>query len=440
MTRANTYPTICFSAFVLWLTVIVMDGPLLLAAGIPDASNFFLPAHILFLLVIGLFCPPAIFRTLAPVNCVLTVILTLSIPLAGWPVNHYLLVAAGACGAFVAINACTALRQSPAPLLSAACGLVIANILFIPFGIWADDGVVLFAAATLPLLSIPVLVRHLPEPEPAPDTPRLWHYLFFIFIFQIISGLMYAFIMPAYQDSAILPGFELLFYMGGIGAAYLLAREKRDLAMVLAVILGMVAFTLLQGGNPAWINLGMFAMMGGAGIIDLVFISVLLSAAAPIRGFGVGLAVFCAGILGGKIIGVYYSDMTGAIIMTGHLVLNLSVIALYFHGRQYYTAALSEPEALLPKSECVPIPPIDTDLVMPDNQNTAADPIPEHWRMLLSEREYEVFKMVAAGRTYRETGHELEISESTVKTYMSRIYEKVGVKGKKQLFDKLKKS
>ncbi|MFW6429162.1 MAG: helix-turn-helix transcriptional regulator [Desulfosalsimonas sp.] len=42
-----------------------------------------------------------------------------------------------------------------------------------------------------------------------------------------------------------------------------------------------------------------------------------------------------------------------------------------------------------------------------------------------------------AGRTYRQTAAELDISESTVKTYMHRIYEKMGVSGKKNLFEKL---
>ncbi len=63
--------------------------------------------------------------------------------------------------------------------------------------------------------------------------------------------------------------------------------------------------------------------------------------------------------------------------------------------------------------------------------------MPDHLRLLLSEREYAVLERALAGRTYRETACELEISESTVKTYMYRIYEKMGVRGKKKLFEVL---
>jgi DNA-binding CsgD family transcriptional regulator len=48
-----------------------------------------------------------------------------------------------------------------------------------------------------------------------------------------------------------------------------------------------------------------------------------------------------------------------------------------------------------------------------------------------------VLRGVARRRTYKQVAHELGISESSVKTYMHRIYEKSGVSNKRQLLARL---
>ena len=57
---------------------------------------------------------------------------------------------------------------------------------------------------------------------------------------------------------------------------------------------------------------------------------------------------------------------------------------------------------------------------------------------VLSERENEVLCGVLKGLRYREIASEMDISESTVKTYMKRIYEKTETWGKKALLKSLK--
>ena len=61
--------------------------------------------------------------------------------------------------------------------------------------------------------------------------------------------------------------------------------------------------------------------------------------------------------------------------------------------------------------------------------------MPDHLRLLLSNQEYRVLAGSLAGKNFRQIATELSLSESTVKTYMRRIYEKMGVKDKKQLFE-----
>ncbi|MFO7766700.1 MAG: helix-turn-helix transcriptional regulator, partial [Pelovirga sp.] len=60
-----------------------------------------------------------------------------------------------------------------------------------------------------------------------------------------------------------------------------------------------------------------------------------------------------------------------------------------------------------------------------------------HLRLLLSERELLVLNQCLKGTTYKEIAADLDISESTVKTYMKRICDKLGVTGKRHLLQRL---
>lgn len=54
-------------------------------------------------------------------------------------------------------------------------------------------------------------------------------------------------------------------------------------------------------------------------------------------------------------------------------------------------------------------------------------------RDVLTPREIEIARMVAAGLPNREIGEKLFISEGTVKTHLHSVYEKLGLKGRMQL-------
>jgi DNA-binding NarL/FixJ family response regulator len=47
--------------------------------------------------------------------------------------------------------------------------------------------------------------------------------------------------------------------------------------------------------------------------------------------------------------------------------------------------------------------------------------------VMLSERELDVLRLLADGRTNAEIGHLLDLSSETVKTYVQRLYTKLGV-------------
>ncbi len=117
----------------------------------------------------------------------------------------------------------------------------------------------------MPLAAIPAPHLRLPAVNAAFGTATLLRYLPFIFLFQIVSGLIHAFMMPAYAGLTCLPGSELVFYITGAAASRRIASANPDPAMVCEVVLGMVALTNLQAGDsPIAIYTGMFMIMAAA--------------------------------------------------------------------------------------------------------------------------------------------------------------------------------
>ncbi len=59
--------------------------------------------------------------------------------------------------------------------------------------------------------------------------------------------------------------------------------------------------------------------------------------------------------------------------------------------------------------------------------------ITEHAHELLSDREYEVFRLIASGKTVSEVAEALKISVTTVSTYRARILDKMQLKNNAEL-------
>jgi two-component system, NarL family, invasion response regulator UvrY len=79
-------------------------------------------------------------------------------------------------------------------------------------------------------------------------------------------------------------------------------------------------------------------------------------------------------------------------------------------GKKYITSAVAEKLA-----EAIPI------------ENTA------QLHQLLSDREFEVFKLLASGKTVSEIAYQLSLSANTVSTYRSRILEKMNFHSNSEL-------
>jgi DNA-binding NarL/FixJ family response regulator len=69
--------------------------------------------------------------------------------------------------------------------------------------------------------------------------------------------------------------------------------------------------------------------------------------------------------------------------------------------------------------------------LVPAGSRSAAPEAPLHER--LSHREYQVFRLLAAGRSVGEIAEQLVLSSNTVSTYRARILEKTGVRNDVEL-------
>ena len=69
------------------------------------------------------------------------------------------------------------------------------------------------------------------------------------------------------------------------------------------------------------------------------------------------------------------------------------------------------------------VTPALAELLAADLEKTAEVP-----HEALSDREYEVMKLIAAGRSVKEIAHGLHLGEKTVFTYRARLLEKLGLK------------
>ncbi len=63
--------------------------------------------------------------------------------------------------------------------------------------------------------------------------------------------------------------------------------------------------------------------------------------------------------------------------------------------------------------------------------SVAADPATSK-RLKISERELEVLALIAAGSSNKEIARSLEVSPNTVKTHVTRLFEKLGAKRRTQ--------
>ena len=402
-----------FFFYVLWLLAVPMEGPLLIIQGAEGGSRWFLLTHVATLVIIGRWVTPTRLRFFARTGAAVTALLTLGLPLAG-EYSFVLLAILGISAAPLTIKTCYDLHGTSRPILMAAGCLVGANLLLAVIQATSTLPLWLILLPLLPLMTLQIIAILEPDHDDRPPLKR--SYLVFIFIFQIVSGLMYTYLFPAYNNLAFVHGLELPFYMAAVMAAALIYQRDRDLLLVGALSLAMAAFALLQLGGQLPVNVSMYFMQAAAGCIDLFLLALLLTSTRSVATFAYGLAILCGGIVAGQFISLALGSASNIVGMTGSIILNIAALTLFFHHHRQ-----QQPDTL------------------PAGQDQTLT-VPAAVQCLLSEREIHVLTSILSGKNYREAAQELAISESSIKTYMKRICDKLGVSNRQDLLKRLTQS
>jgi len=414
-----------FSVYVLWLLAFPMDGVLSACAGSRNFLLWFLAPHAFALLVTGhYFTGERIFSRVSTVGIAVIIAVTALFPYCP---EHYLTLAvlAGIFSAPLAIKACSLIKLSVKPFRTAAAGLAVGNVLLYIFISLPLTGVV--KALVLALLLLIPLVS--PGMVSVGGSIRpLVKYLPFVFVFQLVGGLMYGFLMEEYAVHSFLNGSELLFYVVAVLSGIFVASRRLDALLALGVMAAMFSFSFLLGETGFSTNLSMYAMQAAAGFVDLFLICLLLSCEGTFKALGYGLATTCCAIVCGKIVSMVAGEQLSLIVSSGNIILTLSVLLLYFNSK---------------KSQSFPSPCLETGgpdwhsdsyvAVSANDSPMRSKVLPRGFSKHFSEKEKMVLELVLVGKTFREAASCLEISESSVKTYMKRIYDKTGVSSKTEL-------
>lgn len=424
-----------FIAFVIWLLAVPMDGFLLASFGIENAILYFLLPHVVTLAVIGMVFYRYPFFRLGVAGGVMAMGATVLLPhvTAGAP---WLLAFAGIGSAFVCVRAASHLKHASSVGVSAAFGLIAANLLLFLFTVIPlTDGVKIYLAAIS--LLIPVLACSDDCGEDCGEA-SLPSFLPFVFVFQIVSGLMYGTLYSHYARVAVIPGVEVAFYALAVAVGGAVLRRRREVLLTMAIVAAMFAFSLYLVSGPASVNAALFAMQGAAGFLDLYFLALLLAQRNHRRALGIGLAVACSGIIVGKGISLAIGDASQLVVAAANLVLTTSVLLLYLVMRGERRDVRPEVTASLPLPVEGEASVVATPLVPKVHELSIVQlKLPAGLRKRFSEKEKSVLGCIVQGMTFREAARELAISESSVKTYMRRIYDKMSVSGKDELLAKL---
>lgn len=416
-----------FVAFVVWLLSVPMEGFLLATLGLDNAILSFLIPHVVALAFIGTALPWRMLSILAVVGgiaAMISTVLITHVPNGA----HWFLAMAGVGSAFVCVKAGRILKRSPCVAVSAAVGLAAANLLLFAFMmVPIPDRIKSPAAAAL--LLIPILARPCSDDE-ADGESSLAPFLPFVFVFQIVSGLMYGALYRDYAQAAFFPGIELVFYVIAVMAGLALLHRRREALLALAIVSAMFAFSLFLMDGPLSVNAALFAMQAAAGFLDFYLLALLLAQQNSLRAFGVGLAVTCAGIAAGKALSLLIGEASHLVVAVANLVLTSSVLVLYLLMRSERRLDAPAQQVMAPITE--PVEPVTGDVQLQSELI-----LPAGLRKRFSEQEKSVLACVVRGMTFKEAARELAISESSVKTYMKRLYDKMSVSGKEELLLKL---
>ncbi len=285
------------------------------------------------------------------------------------------------------------------------------------------------------------------------NTRRLsWFWLFFL-CFYTLGGLYYSILDQAQglPSQSIFDLVSLALYVLGILLVIFTPRYLLRYTPYLAVAL--MGLSIIIQISPETRSLYAYPLMDiGFGIMDCLSISVILAFSQNLTQATLGLSIFPVSIVFGLLISQNITQNLFKDYQWALAVLFLTIIPLGFAARLLKKTQKEDTSATLlalppatNTSEKVTDPPLlefsaSNNPLRPVLSNTDQVNLLRIATTLgLSDREKEVFMELVQNKKLKEIAEDLGLAIGTIKALCNRIYEKAGVKGKKELLKKLYK-
>lgn len=410
-------------AFVLWLISFTMKGPLM-----PEEWHRYSPLFTLSSSV-GYFTLPFLmknqtwFRIITVFGSSFLIMLTPIVPsvtLPGWLVLSII----GFTSTTIMFRAVLVLITSKNPIISSALAIAGGNALTACIA-----QVSIHTSFKFFLISIPLIVTLLFPLSFKKEKPNreLYVYIPFITLFYLIGGIFYAYIMPLYLEQGFLQSYDLVFYISAVVIGAGLVMKCRSYVLPLALIFASLSFTLGLFQGKASIFGSMFAIQIAFGFADLMAVTLVLSAIATPWATGLVFGSITLAITIGELVTSSITDGLLGVAALGNLSLIGSLVVLYFIVRGSKAVEIPENKS---KDE-------SRHIYTMEWLNERLESLYKPNQKRLTEKEKAVLLLCLQGLKYKDIADRLGSSESTVKTYMSRIFTKLEVVNKSDLIEKV---
>ncbi len=287
-------------------------------------------------------------------------------------------------------------------------------------------------------------------------TRRLsWFWLFFL-CFYTLGGLYYSILDHAQgiPNQLIFDLISLALYVLGILLVIFTPRNLLRYTPYLAVAL--MGISIIIQISPEANSLYAFPLMDiGFGIMDCLSISVIVAFSQNLTEAAVGFSLFPISIVFGMLISQNITQNAFKDYQWALAVLFLTIIPLGFAARLFRKPQKEDKDktatllALPPATVVSEKSTTDSSPLKISGLNNPSEPVPSYadevnllriaTTLGLSEREKEVFMELVQNKKLKEIADDLGLAIGTIKALCNRIYEKAGVKGKKELLKKLYK-
>ncbi len=278
-------------------------------------------------------------------------------------------------------------------------------------------------------------------------TRRLSWFWFFLLCFYTLGGLYYSILdhTQGLPNQLIFDLVSLALYVLGILLVIFTPPNLLRYTPYLAVAL--MGLSIIIQISPETESLYAYPLMDiGFGIMDCLSISVILAFSPNLTQAAVGFSLFPVSIVFGMLISQNITQNPFKDYQWALAVLFLTIIPLGLAARLFKKAHKEDKSATL-----LALPPATTNSEKRTDPsqlevaatNNPSDPAPLNTDKVnllriattlgLSEREKEVFMELVENKKLKEIAKDLGLAIGTIKALCNRIYEKAGVKGKREL-------